>query len=198
MNKDQLPAKTDDRVHTEQPAQSTIVEDTPDDSAQQPMQADSTPEPPQQSGQVVQVEVGHEQSDSSVQVFIPAPTPPEGSSSGRWSINPSRKIMLADRWVDTYLFLIFGSWSSRWHLSIAWAGSPHLHRAVIWYTPTAQLDETFFEPTLNDVRAHHASVVARSKRLNEAPLLTAKHRDAERAEREKRKSEKWPKVSTCT
>lgn len=57
---------------------------------------------------------------------------------------------------------------------------------------SAELDESFFEPTLSDVQAHHASVVARSKRLNEAPLLTAKHRDEERAERDKRKAEKWP------
>jgi tether containing UBX domain for GLUT4 len=38
-------------------------------------------------------------------------------------------------------------------------------------------------------------IVGRSKQLNEAPLLTAKHRDAERAAAEKRKAEKWPNVS---
>jgi tether containing UBX domain for GLUT4 len=59
----------------------------------------------------------------------------------------------------------------------------------------SEVDSAFFEPTLSDVQSHHASVVARSKRLNEAPLLTAKHRDAERIEKEKRKAEKWPEVS---
>ncbi|GFZ49410.1 hypothetical protein JCM24511_07530 [Saitozyma sp. JCM 24511] len=53
-------------------------------------------------------------------------------------------------------------------------------------------DDAFFEHSLSDVQAHHASVLARSKRLNEAPLLTAKHRDEEKASREKRKADKWP------
>lgn len=57
------------------------------------------------------------------------------------------------------------------------------------------LDDTYFEPTLNDVQSHHASVLARSKKLNEAPLLTSKFRDAERAEKEKKKADKWPNVS---
>lgn len=56
--------------------------------------------------------------------------------------------------------------------------------------------DSFFEPTLQDVQAHHASVVARSKRLNEAPLLTAKHRDADVAARDAKKAEKWPNVSS--
>lgn len=55
-------------------------------------------------------------------------------------------------------------------------------------------DDAFFEHSLSDVQAHHASVLARSKRLNEAPLLTAKHRDEEKASREKRKADKWPTV----
>lgn len=57
------------------------------------------------------------------------------------------------------------------------------------------MDESFFEPTLSDVQAHHASVLARSRQLNDAPLLTAKHRDEERARKEKHKAEKWPEVS---
>lgn len=60
---------------------------------------------------------------------------------------------------------------------------------------TAEVDESFFEPTLADVQAHHASVLARSKQLNDAPLLTAKYRDEERARKEKVKAEKWPEVS---
>jgi hypothetical protein len=40
--------------------------------------------------------------------------------------------------------------------------------------------------------------MARSHRLNDAPLLTAKHRDAAMVEREKRKAEKWPTVSASS
>jgi tether containing UBX domain for GLUT4 len=47
------------------------------------------------------------------------------------------------------------------------------------------------------VQAHHASVLARSRKLNDAPLLTAKHRDAAVAEREKKKADKWPTVSAA-
>ncbi|WVQ99915.1 hypothetical protein IAU59_007058 [Kwoniella sp. CBS 9459] len=63
--------------------------------------------------------------------------------------------------------------------------------------PSAATDppEDFFEPTLADVQSHHASVLARNKRLNEAPLLTSKHRDAEKAEREKAKRERWPNTT---
>ena len=61
-------------------------------------------------------------------------------------------------------------------------------------TPS-ELDSSFFEPTLSDIQAHHASVLARSKRLNEAPLLTSKYRDADKLDKEKRKAEKWPNVS---
>ncbi|WVQ81979.1 hypothetical protein IAT38_004106 [Cryptococcus sp. DSM 104549] len=57
------------------------------------------------------------------------------------------------------------------------------------------LDETFFEPTVNDVRAHYAAVSARSKRLNEAPLLTSKFRDQDKDAREKAKKEKWPNTT---
>lgn len=57
------------------------------------------------------------------------------------------------------------------------------------------MDEAFFEPTLADVQAHHASVLARSRQLNDAPLLTSKHRDEEREKKEKVKAEKWPEVS---
>jgi hypothetical protein len=63
--------------------------------------------------------------------------------------------------------------------------------------PLADLDDAFFTPTLSDAQAHHASVVSRSKRLNEAPLLTSKHRDEEMAGRERRKADKWPEVSCC-
>lgn len=45
------------------------------------------------------------------------------------------------------------------------------------------------------MQRQHASVLARSRALNDAPLLTAKHRDAAAAEREKRKADKWPTVS---
>ncbi|OCF37845.1 hypothetical protein I316_00069 [Kwoniella heveanensis BCC8398] len=64
-------------------------------------------------------------------------------------------------------------------------------------TDTAPTDppEDFFEPTLADVQSHHASVLARNKRLNEAPLLTSKHRDAEKAEKEKAKRERWPNTT---
>ncbi|WVF72702.1 hypothetical protein IAT40_007520 [Kwoniella sp. CBS 6097] len=64
-------------------------------------------------------------------------------------------------------------------------------------TPGTPADpsEEFFEPTLADVQSHHASVLARNKRLNEAPLLTSKHRDAEKAEREKAKRERWPNTT---
>ncbi|KAK8854876.1 hypothetical protein IAR55_003615 [Kwoniella newhampshirensis] len=57
------------------------------------------------------------------------------------------------------------------------------------------LPESFFEPTLSDVQAHHASVLARSKRLNEAPLLTSKYREAEKGEKERMKREKWPNTT---
>lgn len=52
--------------------------------------------------------------------------------------------------------------------------------------------DTFFEPSISDVQAYHASVISRSKRLNEAPLLTSKYREADRAERDKKKSQRWP------
>lgn len=61
-------------------------------------------------------------------------------------------------------------------------------------TPLAELDETFFEPSLSDVQSYHATVVSRSKRLNEAPLLTSKYRDEDKAGRDKRKADKWPTV----
>jgi len=38
-------------------------------------------------------------------------------------------------------------------------------------------------------------MLSRTKQLTDAPLLTAKHRDAELAEREKKKADKWPTVS---
>nr|XP_018261360.1 uncharacterized protein I303_05798 [Kwoniella dejecticola CBS 10117]OBR83518.1 hypothetical protein I303_05798 [Kwoniella dejecticola CBS 10117] len=62
-------------------------------------------------------------------------------------------------------------------------------------TPKTELDDTFFEPTLFDVQSHHSSVLSRNKRLNEAPLLTAKHRDAEKAEKERLKKGKWPNTT---
>ncbi|KAK6910631.1 hypothetical protein I203_104663 [Kwoniella mangroviensis CBS 8507] len=64
-------------------------------------------------------------------------------------------------------------------------------------TPTSKTepDESFFEPTLADVQSHHSSVLARNKRLNEAPLLTAKYREAEKAEREKLKKDRWPNTT---
>ncbi|WVR07427.1 hypothetical protein IAU60_004468 [Kwoniella sp. DSM 27419] len=62
-------------------------------------------------------------------------------------------------------------------------------------TPTVEPDEGFFEPTLSDVQSHHAAIAARNKRLNEAPLLTSKHREAEKAEREKAKKSKWPNTT---
>nr|XP_019044572.1 hypothetical protein I302_06485 [Kwoniella bestiolae CBS 10118]OCF23502.1 hypothetical protein I302_06485 [Kwoniella bestiolae CBS 10118] len=65
-------------------------------------------------------------------------------------------------------------------------------------TPNTEPDDTFFEPTLADVQSHHSSVLARNKRLNEAPLLTAKYRDAEKAEREKVKRDRWPNFSDGT
>ena len=63
---------------------------------------------------------------------------------------------------------------------------------------TPEPDEAFFEPTLTYVQAHHASVLARSKRLNDAPLQTSKFRDAERAEKERSKADRWPNVSCPT
>jgi hypothetical protein len=54
--------------------------------------------------------------------------------------------------------------------------------------------DAFFEPSISDVQAYHASVISRSKRLNEAPLLTSKYREADRAERDKKKSQRWPTV----
>ncbi|OWZ66025.1 hypothetical protein AYX15_02566 [Cryptococcus neoformans] len=57
------------------------------------------------------------------------------------------------------------------------------------------LDDAFFEPTVNDVRAIYASVSSRSKRLNEAPLITSKYRDAEKGEKEKAKRDKWPETT---
>ncbi|WWD02426.1 hypothetical protein V865_000465 [Kwoniella europaea PYCC6329] len=62
-------------------------------------------------------------------------------------------------------------------------------------TPKTEPDESFFEPTLADVQSHHSSVLARNKRLNEAPLLTAKFREAEKAEREKLKKDRWPNTT---
>lgn len=61
--------------------------------------------------------------------------------------------------------------------------------------PEADLPDSFFEPGLSDVQAHHASVLARSSKLNNAPLVTAKIREAEVAEREKKKADRWPNVS---
>ncbi|KIR28978.1 hypothetical protein I307_02379 [Cryptococcus deuterogattii 99/473] len=61
-----------------------------------------------------------------------------------------------------------------------------------------ELDDAFFEPTVNDVRAIYASVSSRSKRLNDAPLITSKYRDAEKGEREKAKRDKWPEFSDGT
>ncbi|WVN90188.1 uncharacterized protein L203_105424 [Cryptococcus depauperatus CBS 7841] len=57
------------------------------------------------------------------------------------------------------------------------------------------LSETFFEPTLSDVRSHHASIVQRNKQLNEAPLLTVKYREEERERKERIKKEKWPETT---
>jgi hypothetical protein len=59
---------------------------------------------------------------------------------------------------------------------------------------TAEINDAYFEPSLSDVQSYHATVISRSKRLNEAPLLTSKHRDEEKAMREKKKAEKWPTV----
>ena len=59
---------------------------------------------------------------------------------------------------------------------------------------TAEINDAYFEPSLSDVQSYHATVISRSKRLNEAPLLTSKHRDEEKAVREKKKAEKWPTV----
>lgn len=59
----------------------------------------------------------------------------------------------------------------------------------------AELEEGFFEPSLSDVQSYHATVVSRSKRLNEAPLLTSKHRDEDRLMKDKKKADKWPNVS---
>jgi len=59
---------------------------------------------------------------------------------------------------------------------------------------TADINDAYFEPSLSDVQSYHATVISRSKRLNEAPLLTSKHRDEEKAIREKKKAEKWPTV----
>ncbi|ORY35445.1 hypothetical protein BCR39DRAFT_509777 [Naematelia encephala] len=77
-------------------------------------------------------------------------------------------------------------------------------RAIAVYTPppdpsTSQtpsdLDDTFFEPTISDVRAHQASVLARSRQLNDAPLLTSKYRDEEKSAKEKKRAEKWPETT---
>ncbi|KLT38604.1 hypothetical protein CC85DRAFT_289353 [Cutaneotrichosporon oleaginosum] len=59
----------------------------------------------------------------------------------------------------------------------------------------AEPDASFFEPTISDVQSYHTMIVGRSKQLNEAPLLTAKHREAERAAAEKRKADKWPNAT---
>jgi hypothetical protein len=59
---------------------------------------------------------------------------------------------------------------------------------------SAEINDAYFEPSLSDVQSYHATVISRSKRLNEAPLLTSKHRDEEKAVREKKKAEKWPTV----
>lgn len=56
------------------------------------------------------------------------------------------------------------------------------------------LPDAFFEPSIQDAQSYHATVISRSKRLNEAPLLTSKHRDEDRLLREKKKAEKWPTV----
>ncbi|KAK4683788.1 hypothetical protein P7C73_g6440, partial [Tremellales sp. Uapishka_1] len=65
--------------------------------------------------------------------------------------------------------------------------------AALTSPPTpAEIDEAFFEPSLSDVQAHHASVVSRSHRLNDAPLLTSKHRDEEKEKLDKKKEAKWP------
>lgn len=58
----------------------------------------------------------------------------------------------------------------------------------------SDLPDAFFEPSIQDAQSYHATVISRSKRLNEAPLLTSKHRDEDRLLREKKKAEKWPTV----
>ncbi|KAL7423439.1 hypothetical protein Q5752_001019 [Cryptotrichosporon argae] len=73
------------------------------------------------------------------------------------------------------------------------AGGP----SVLVFNPASssaptEVDDAFFEPTLTDVQAYHASIVSRSARLNDAPLLTAKHRDEAARERERRTRDKWP------
>lgn len=57
-----------------------------------------------------------------------------------------------------------------------------------------ELDDAFFEHSISDVQALHASVTGQSSRLNNAPLLTSKYRDADRAAKEQKKADKWPTV----
>ncbi|EIW67371.1 hypothetical protein TREMEDRAFT_33971, partial [Tremella mesenterica DSM 1558] len=58
-----------------------------------------------------------------------------------------------------------------------------------------ELPLEFFEHSISDVQAYHSTVLARSRKLNEAPLLTFKHREEERMKREKNKVEKWPNTT---
>jgi hypothetical protein len=59
---------------------------------------------------------------------------------------------------------------------------------------TTELPEQLLEPSIADASAYHSSVLQRSKALNDAPMLTSKHRDEAKAKAEAKRSEKWPTV----
>lgn len=62
-------------------------------------------------------------------------------------------------------------------------------------TPAAEPDPSFYEPTISDVQSYQSMITGRSKQLNEAPFMTSKQRDAEKAAKEQKKADKWPTVS---
>ncbi len=62
---------------------------------------------------------------------------------------------------------------------------------------TEDLPESYFTPTSSDVQAAQASLIKRSKQLNERPLTIGRVRDDEKARKEKERQERWPNVSGC-
>lgn len=59
-------------------------------------------------------------------------------------------------------------------------------------TPVEDLPESYFTPTSSDVQAAQASLIKRSKQLNERPLTIGRVRDDEKARKEKERQGRWP------
>jgi len=59
-------------------------------------------------------------------------------------------------------------------------------------TPAEDLPESYFTPTAVDVQLAQASLVKRSKQLNERPLTLSRVREDERAKKDRQRDERWP------